>query len=665
MARVAPTLYDFVEADNGDYLKVTEAVLPDLRPPGVAARQPRPRPDQGAGRQDRHRRRSASMVDEELKGDWVERARLHDRPHALRPTTRRPTLPPDAPSPRLAQRRPLRVRALRRRQRRSRSARRASRRSRCKVIRGDLTPEQFRGLGQIMRDYTGGYARTTVQQNFVLRWVRDEALYDVYKRLGELGLDDAGAAQITDVVSCPGTDSLQARHHQLDGPEPGGPGAGRGDEHHRPADPPDPHQDERLPERLQPAPHRQHRLLRRLAQGRRHDDARPTSPHLGGNYEGGEVIYGTRLKARLPAKRVPDAVERWICASTSPTATTARPSTTSSSGSAPTASRSEVKDLTLPVEFNLENHARSSSTGTAPSPTRSSAARASARSRSDGTGDHTRPAHADRRSRSRLPAFDAEAVAAELEDAQRRGGAELGLRARSARDIYIACSFQKTSSVTIHMATQINPEARFFYLDTDVLFPETYETRDRLAEHFGDRASTRYSNMTLEEQAGRYGDELWKRDPDACCGIRKVDPMRRRSRRSTAGSPASAAQDSQTRAKSAQVRLGQALQPLEAEPARRLVRAGRLDTTSPSTTSPTTRCTTRATPRSAAPTAPAAGRPGEYARDGPLGRLREDGVRHQLAADRAAAACQNALGCPIPQLICQLSLTYLREPHYD
>jgi sulfite reductase beta subunit-like hemoprotein len=34
--------------------------------------------------------------------------------------------------------------------------------------------------------------------------------------------------------------------------------------------------------------------------------------HLGGNFEGGEVVYGQRLKARLPAKRVPDAVERWI-----------------------------------------------------------------------------------------------------------------------------------------------------------------------------------------------------------------------------------------------------------------------------------------------------------------------------------------------------------------
>ena len=46
-------------------------------------------------------------------------------------------------------------------------------------------------------------------------------------------------------------------------------------------------------------------------------------------------------------------------------------------------------------------------------------------------------------------------------------------------------SFQKTSSVTIDIAHRLAPEADFFYLDTELLFPETYETRDRLAEHFG------------------------------------------------------------------------------------------------------------------------------------------------------------------------------------
>ena len=70
----------------------------------------------------------------------------------------------------------------------------------------------------------------------------------------------------------PGHRLVQARHHVVDGPQPGRAGAHRVDEHHRPADAAHPHQDERLPERLQPAPHRQHRVLRRVDQGRRAHD---------------------------------------------------------------------------------------------------------------------------------------------------------------------------------------------------------------------------------------------------------------------------------------------------------------------------------------------------------------------------------------------------------
>ncbi len=55
MPRVAPALYDFVGLDDGEYLKISEAVFRDLRPPGVAPRQPRSRADQGVRRQVRHR----------------------------------------------------------------------------------------------------------------------------------------------------------------------------------------------------------------------------------------------------------------------------------------------------------------------------------------------------------------------------------------------------------------------------------------------------------------------------------------------------------------------------------------------------------------------------------------------------------------------------------
>ena len=120
--------------------------------------------------------------------------------------------------------------------------------------------------------------------------------------------------------------------------------------------------------------------------------------------------------------------------------------------------------------------------------------------------------------------IDAEAVAAELED-RSASDALAWMFDTFGEQHYIACSFQKTSSVTAHLATQVNPDARFFYLDTDVLFPETYETRDRLAERLGIDFD-RYHNMSLEEQAAKHGDELWNRDSDACCAIRKVEPMR-------------------------------------------------------------------------------------------------------------------------------------------
>jgi phosphoadenosine phosphosulfate reductase len=120
--------------------------------------------------------------------------------------------------------------------------------------------------------------------------------------------------------------------------------------------------------------------------------------------------------------------------------------------------------------------------------------------------------------------IDAEAVNAELERKSAREALEWAFESFHP-SLYIACSFQKTSSVVIDIATKIAPDARFFYLDTDVLFPETYETRDRLADHYGIEFE-RYHNITIAEQARRYGDELWKRDPDSCCGIRKVEPMR-------------------------------------------------------------------------------------------------------------------------------------------
>jgi phosphoadenosine phosphosulfate reductase len=90
--------------------------------------------------------------------------------------------------------------------------------------------------------------------------------------------------------------------------------------------------------------------------------------------------------------------------------------------------------------------------------------------------------------------------------------------------LYVACSFQKEASVIMDMLLRIEPEARFFTLDTGFLFEETHATWEQLESHYGIEVDV-YKGLTVEEQREQHGGELWKRDPDACCGIRKVTPL--------------------------------------------------------------------------------------------------------------------------------------------
>lgn len=120
--------------------------------------------------------------------------------------------------------------------------------------------------------------------------------------------------------------------------------------------------------------------------------------------------------------------------------------------------------------------------------------------------------------------IDPREVAAELEDRSAAETIAWAIETFHPR-LRFACSFQKTSSVAIDLAHRIDPTAKFFYLDTDVLFEETYTTRDALAATYGIEFE-RYAGIPLGEQEDLYGANLWDRQPDACCGIRKVEPMR-------------------------------------------------------------------------------------------------------------------------------------------
>jgi phosphoadenosine phosphosulfate reductase len=120
--------------------------------------------------------------------------------------------------------------------------------------------------------------------------------------------------------------------------------------------------------------------------------------------------------------------------------------------------------------------------------------------------------------------IDPREVAAELEGRSAAETLAWALQTFHPR-LRIACSFQKTSSVTVDLAHRADPTAKFFYLDTGVLFDETYATRDAFSARYGIEFE-RYAGISLEEQEDLYGANLWDRQPDACCGIRKVEPMR-------------------------------------------------------------------------------------------------------------------------------------------
>jgi sulfite reductase beta subunit-like hemoprotein len=77
------------------------------------------------------------------------------------------------------------------------------------VPMGNIYTSQFRELSRIMRKYSGGNGRTNQNQNLVLRYVRPESLPQLHKELKAAGLGEPDADMIADVVACPGADSCK------------------------------------------------------------------------------------------------------------------------------------------------------------------------------------------------------------------------------------------------------------------------------------------------------------------------------------------------------------------------------------------------------------------------------------------------------------------------
>jgi phosphoadenosine phosphosulfate reductase len=92
--------------------------------------------------------------------------------------------------------------------------------------------------------------------------------------------------------------------------------------------------------------------------------------------------------------------------------------------------------------------------------------------------------------------------------------------------VSLACSFQKEEAVLLEMLFALEPKARVFALDTHVLFPETYAVWREVERRYSTRVEV-YEGPSLGRQAATHGDELWGRNPELCCSIRKVEPLAR------------------------------------------------------------------------------------------------------------------------------------------
>jgi phosphoadenosine phosphosulfate reductase len=91
----------------------------------------------------------------------------------------------------------------------------------------------------------------------------------------------------------------------------------------------------------------------------------------------------------------------------------------------------------------------------------------------------------------------------------------------------IASSFSVEDTVVIDMATKIQPDIKVFYINTGCEFRETDETKTIIKNRHHLNLTEYASKLTVEEQGRAYGEELFRKDPDLCCQLRKIEPIKR------------------------------------------------------------------------------------------------------------------------------------------
>ena len=305
MPRIAPTLYEFVPVE--EFLKVTEAVLrifhrsDELRKNRMKARIKfliaRIGIDEFRG-----------MVEEELKEEWAQKSFDPTALLFIEDEAKDAPAPPPGSYSRNGHDTEL--------ERWIASNVESQKQEGYKLVTiklplGDIQDEQFHQLADLTRKYAGGRCRITHQQNLALRWVPEQALYEVWQELKKIGFAESGVNEITDVVACPGTDSCKLGITSAMG-------VGRvvqeSLEEMRVEDP----LIKQMHVKMSGCPNGcgQHHIADIGFHGAAMRAPGGQVPayelFLGGSYDEGDARIGQRVKGRVPAKKIPEAIGRML-----------------------------------------------------------------------------------------------------------------------------------------------------------------------------------------------------------------------------------------------------------------------------------------------------------------------------------------------------------------
>ncbi len=91
----------------------------------------------------------------------------------------------------------------------------------------------------------------------------------------------------------------------------------------------------------------------------------------------------------------------------------------------------------------------------------------------------------------------------------------------------LAIASSMADAVLVDMAARIRSGVPVIFLDTGYHFAETIGTRDAVAATYDVTLLNVLPTRTVAEQDAEFGPELWAREPDRCCAMRKVEPLAR------------------------------------------------------------------------------------------------------------------------------------------